>query len=160
LSRNKLLFFYRFTPLPLKNLSFLNIFIIFWQPTRNFFFTGQTKMGLSPSIVLVLRNLQLSRKFLDPLFLGQVSYSVADTDPGCGIRFLFDSWIRDPGWVKNQDPSSGSGSEMNNPDHIFKSLDQYFKSKYLNSLMRIRDGKNSDPGWKFGSGINIPDPQH
>jgi len=29
--------------------------------------------------------------------------------------------------------------------------------------MQIRDldGKNSDPGWKkFGSGINIPDPQH
>ncbi len=27
--------------------------------------------------------------------------------------------------------------------------------------MRIRDGKNSDPGWKkFGSGINIPDSQH
>jgi hypothetical protein len=27
--------------------------------------------------------------------------------------------------------------------------------------MRIRDGNNSDPGWKkFGSGINIPDPQH
>jgi hypothetical protein len=29
--------------------------------------------------------------------------------------------------------------------------------------MRIRDGKNLDPGWKkFGSGIgkNIPDPQH
>ncbi len=26
--------------------------------------------------------------------------------------------------------------------------------------MRIRDGKNLDPGWKkFGSGINIPDPQ-
>jgi hypothetical protein len=25
----------------------------------------------------------------------------------------------------------------------------------------IRDGKNSDPGWKkVGSGINIPDPQH
>jgi hypothetical protein len=27
--------------------------------------------------------------------------------------------------------------------------------------MRVRDRKNSDPGWiKFGSGINIPDPQH
>jgi hypothetical protein len=27
--------------------------------------------------------------------------------------------------------------------------------------MRIRDRKNSDPGWKkFGSGIFIPDPQH
>jgi hypothetical protein len=34
---------------------------------------------------------------------------------------------------------------------------------YLNSLMRIRDGKNSDPGWKkYGSGIRHkhPDPQH
>jgi hypothetical protein len=27
--------------------------------------------------------------------------------------------------------------------------------------MRIRNGKNSDPGWKkVGSRINIPDPQH
>jgi hypothetical protein len=28
--------------------------------------------------------------------------------------------------------------------------------------IRIRDGKNSDPGWKkkLGSGINIPDPLH
>jgi hypothetical protein len=29
--------------------------------------------------------------------------------------------------------------------------------------MRIRDGKNLDPGWRNsdpGSGINIPDPQH
>ncbi len=31
----------------------------------------------------------------------------------------------------------------------------------LNSLLRIRDGKNKDPGRKkFGSGIIIPDPQH
>ncbi len=37
----------------------------------------------------------------------------------------------------------------------------FFGLKYLNSLMRIRDGKNSDPGWKkFGFGTNIPDPQH
>jgi hypothetical protein len=35
--------------------------------------------------------------------------------------------------------------------------------KYLNSLRRIRDGKNSDPGGKNsdpGFGINIPDPKH
>jgi hypothetical protein len=51
---------------------------------------------------------------------------------------------------------SGSGSEMNNPDHISESLETIFGLKYLNSLMRIRD-----PGWKkFGSGINLPDPQH
>jgi hypothetical protein len=64
---------------------------------------------------------------------------------------------------------SGSGSGMNNPDHISESLEPAFwVIKILNSLMRIRDpewkkfgcgirdGKNSDPG----SGINIPDPQH
>jgi hypothetical protein len=35
---------------------------------------------------------------------------------GSGIRCLFDPWIRDPGWVKSQDPDPGSG--MNNPNHI------------------------------------------
>jgi hypothetical protein len=43
--------------------------------------------------------------------------SVADLDPGSGAFFtLFDPWLRDPGWVKSQDPDPGSG--MNNPDHI------------------------------------------
>jgi hypothetical protein len=43
---------------------------------------------------------------------------------------------------------------MNNPGHISESLETIFGIEYLNSLMRIRDGK------KFGSGINIPDPKH
>jgi hypothetical protein len=45
---------------------------------------------------------------------------------------------------------SGSGSGMNNPDHISEILDkQFFGLKYLNPLMLIRD-----PGCeKFGSGI-------
>jgi hypothetical protein len=53
---------------------------------------------------------------------------------------------------------------MNNPDDISESLETIFWKK--NTYTRwcgsgIRDGKNSDPGWKkFGSGINIPDPQH
>ncbi len=47
------------------------------------------------------------------------------------------------------------GSGMNNPDHISVIINQFFGLKYLNSLMRIRD-----QGWeKFGSGINIPEPQ-
>jgi hypothetical protein len=54
---------------------------------------------------------------------------------------------------------SGSGSVMNNPDHISESVETICGVKILNSLMRIRDpvsgiryGKNSDPGWKkFGS---------
>jgi hypothetical protein len=71
---------------------------------------------------------------------------------------------------ESQHPDPGSG--MNNPDHIFLSLETIFLLflglKYLNSLMRIRD-----PGWRqFGSGIrngkksdpgsviNIPDPPH
>jgi hypothetical protein len=63
------------------------------------------------------------------------------------IRCLFDPWIR----IRDEQPGS-----------YFRELRNHlFGLKYLNSLMRIRDGKNSDPGWtNFGSGINIPDPQH
>jgi hypothetical protein len=58
---------------------------------------------------------------------------------------------------RNQDPDPGSG--MNNPDHISESLKNYFGLKCLNSLMWIRDPKNSDPGWKkFGSGIRDKHP--
>jgi hypothetical protein len=39
-----------------------------------------------------------------------------------------------------------SGSGMNNPNHISENLENFFWLKYLNSLMRIRDGSNSDPG--------------
>jgi hypothetical protein len=68
-------------------------------------------------------------------------------DPGSRIRCLFDTWIWDLGWVKSPDPGSGSG--MNNPDHISYSLETIFGLKYLNSLMRIRD-----PEWKkMGSGM-------
>jgi hypothetical protein len=72
---------------------------------------------------------------------------------GSGIRCFLPL---DPRWVKTK--KSGSGSGMNNPNHISESIETIFwlKILYLNSLMRIRD-----PGWKkFGSGINIPDPQH
>jgi hypothetical protein len=44
---------------------------------------------------------------------------------------------------------SGSGSGMNNPDHISESLEKFFGLKYFNSMMLIWD-----PGWeKFGSGM-------
>jgi hypothetical protein len=82
--------------------------------------------------------------------------SVADSDPGSGAFLI-------PG--SGMGKKSGSGSGMNNPDHISESLETMFGLKYFNSFVRIRD-----PGWKkfgsgirvekFGSGINIPDPQH
>jgi hypothetical protein len=43
------------------------------------------------------------------------------------IRSLFDPWILDPGWVKNQDP----GSEMNISDHISESLEAFYWLKIL-----------------------------
>jgi hypothetical protein len=69
---------------------------------------------------------------------------------------------------ESQHPDPGSG--MNNPDHIFWSLETisfaFFGVKILKffdedpgsgmETVRIRDGKKSDPG----SGINIPDPPH
>ncbi len=50
------------------------------------------------------------------------------------------SWIRclfDPGWVKSQDPDPGwtIGS------YFRKLRNHFFGLKYLNSLMRVRDGK-------------------
>jgi hypothetical protein len=59
----------------------------------------------------------------------------------------------DPGWVKKQDPD---------PLSYFRELRNNFLGlKYFNSFMRIRDGKNSDPGWKNSDpGIITPDPQH
>jgi hypothetical protein len=69
---------------------------------------------------------------------------------------------------------SGSGSGIRNEqlESCFLELrNHFFVLKYLNFLIGIRDGNNSDPGyeirdlgWKKGgsgrSGINIPDPQH
>jgi hypothetical protein len=62
------------------------------------------------------------------------------------------------------DNKSGSGSGMNNSDHISESLKNNFWVKILQLFdpgwgkfgSLIRDGKKSGPG----SGINIPDPQH
>ena len=58
------------------------------------------------------------------------------------IRCLFDPWIRDP------------GSGMNNPEF----RNHFFGLKYLNSLMRIRDGKKSDPGSRMEKS-RIRDPE-
>jgi|688.fasta_scaffold1380369_1 hypothetical protein len=54
----------------------------------------------------------------------------------------FYPWIWDPGWAKK----SGSGSGINNADHISESLETLVGLKYLNSLVRIRDQKISDLG--------------
>ncbi len=70
------------------------------------------------------------------------------------ILCLFDPWIRDLAWLTK----SGSGSGMNNPDHISESLENNFLIKILQFFdANPRSGmvKNSDP-----ERINIPDPLH
>jgi hypothetical protein len=52
------------------------------------------------------------------------------------------------------DKKSGSGSGTNNPDHFSDGLERM-------GWVEIPKFFDADPGWKkFGSGINIPDPQH
>jgi hypothetical protein len=55
------------------------------------------------------------------------------------IRCLFDPCIRDPGWVKNQDPDLGAGSRMNILDHISESLETIFWVKIPKFGFGMRD---------------------
>jgi hypothetical protein len=88
-----------------------------------------------------------------------VKFSVADPDPGSGA-FLT------PGSGMGRKIASGSGIRDEQPGSYFLELRNHFLVFFggltcLNSLMWIRDGDISDPGWKkVGSGMNIPDPQH
>ncbi len=87
------------------------------------------------------------------------SGSGAFLTPGSGIRCLFDPWIRDPVPFDPLDPGrvkTGSGSGMNNPDHISESLETIFRLKYLNSLMRIRDLGSGIRDKHPGSAILLP----
>jgi hypothetical protein len=62
------------------------------------------------------------------------------------------------------DPDPGFVSGMNIPDNISESLETIFGVKILNFFDVDGDPViflTLDPGWKkFGSEINIPDPQH
>jgi hypothetical protein len=77
----------------------------------------------------------------------------------------FDPWIRDPGWVKNKDPDSGSGSGMNKPDHNSESLKTIFWVNILYFFdvdqgfgMEKRRIRDKHPG--FATLLNIIQPYH
>ncbi len=94
-------------------------------------------------------------------------FSVADPDPGSGAFLTLGSGM-------GRKSASGSGIRDEQPGSYFLELrNHFFGLKYLNSLMRIRDGNSSDPGSGMetvrirdgkksdpGSGINFSDPQH
>jgi hypothetical protein len=55
----------------------------------------------------------------------------------------------DPGYGMGRMSATGSGIRDEQPGSYFPELrNHFFGLKYLNSLMRIRDGDSSDPGWK------------
>jgi hypothetical protein len=124
---------------------------------------GATSSGTRLTYDEVLSVHFLSTKFLEIInfkvkALRKLVYgSVADPDPGSGV-FLT------PGSGMGKKSRSGSG--MNILDHISESLETIFWvniHKFFDADADLDPGifLTQDPGWKkFGSGINIPDPQH
>ncbi len=87
----------------------------------------------------------------------KLKFSVAESDPGSGALLTLGSGMG---------KKSRSGSGMNIPDHSSESLETIYGIKIIEFLDADPDPGNLfdlDPGSgmkKFGSGINIPDPQH
>jgi hypothetical protein len=133
-----------------------------WGKNQNYTLTGYRSDMHKDTVKIrnVLAHLKLSFEILisDPnkkLLIHKDFSSVADPEsgafltPGSGIRDKSRVGIR----IRDKQPGS----------YFLELRTLFFGLKYLNSLMRIRDGKNSDPGWeKVGSGIgkNNPDPLH
>jgi hypothetical protein len=96
---------------------------------------------------------------------GITFFSVADPDPGSGIGYLFDPWIRDPGWRKS---ASGSGIRDEQPGSYFLELRNHFFAFLGVKILKFFDEdpgsgmetvRIRDPGWKkVGSGIRDKHP--
>ncbi len=89
-----------------------------------------------------------------------VSHALRETHHSSQSCRLFFS-VPDAGSGAILTPGSGIGKKSGirirdeQPRSYFRELNHFLGLKYLNSLMRIRDGKKLYPGSK----INIPDPQ-
>jgi hypothetical protein len=77
------------------------------------------------------------------IYIGKAStclpHSVADPDPGSGAFLTPGSGIQD-------EQKTRIRIRDDKPNHISESSETIFELKYLNSLMRIWDGKNLVPG--------------
>ncbi len=68
----------------------------------------------------------------------------------------FDPWIRDPRWVKNQDPDPESRFGTNIPDHISESSETTFWVNIVNFFVADAD---PDPGSKIFFYLWVRDPR-
>jgi hypothetical protein len=93
------------------------------------------------SIVTPLRELKLT--FLKMQYCGY----------GSGTRCLFEPWIRDPEWVKK----FGSGSGMNNLEHISESLKTIFRVKILHKIKVYKRQKSEKQWFTIFPSLNYKD---
>jgi hypothetical protein len=94
--------------------------------------------------------------------------SVADPDPGSGIRCLFDPWIRDQGSGMGRKSASGSGIRDEQPGSYFPEPLNHFFGFFGVKILKFFDAdpgsgmetvRIRDPGWKkVGSGIRDKHP--
>jgi hypothetical protein len=119
------------------------------NPTRNAHLKHQEK-----SVISDFKKLFLS---------SMVICSVADPDPGSGIRCLFNPWIRDPGWekvsIRIRDEQPGSYFlELRNQFFCFFGVKilKFFDEDPGSAMETVRI---RDPVWKkVGSGIRDKSP--
>ncbi len=124
--------------------------IFYMQMTKNTVAIFAPMINMAPCVMLLTWAASITRASRSGLDPGNHCCG-----SGSGIRCLLDPWIRDSDPWSGMGKKSGSGSEMNNPDHISESLKNYFLGlKYLKYLMwirdrkkRIQDGKKSDTGY-------------
>ncbi len=86
------------------------------------YFSGYLPVPLAVVLLLINSVSDLYRIKSDPEPFGLV---------GSGSDLFLPVADPDPGWVKNQDPDTGSRSGMNIPDHISESLETIFGLKIL-----------------------------
>ncbi len=84
-------------------------------------------------------------------------------DPGLVAFFTPGSGIRDPGWVKSQDPDQGSGIRVEQPRSYFLELRNHFLGLKILKFFDADPGSGMktiwirDPEWeKVGLGIRDP----
>jgi hypothetical protein len=129
---------------------------------------NRTKLKAHLTAFLILSEIQFSMSTSGPYGSRDITYTPATNRSAC-VRYTREQSVADPGSGAFLTPGSGMGKNIKiriryvQPGSYFRELATatIFGVKNTYSLMRIRNIFVPGSGMeKFGSGINIPDPQH